>query len=360
MAEQHGEERGADLGRLESLLHETVGELRLIGVAAGGEDLPDLLEEDLGAAPLDFGRGRDHAATDAGVGELLEVLDLVDVASAHEGRRHTLAPGAAGTADPVDVVLGIVRQVIVDHHLQMVDVDAAGGHIGGDEELKLRVLELVHHARALGLGDAAVETIRREALRQKRVGQFIDHALGVAEDDAETEAVVIHQTDQRLGLATRGDLVEPLVDGGSGDILALDGHGLGIAGVAVDELLDLAGKRGREEDRLALLRSGVEDPLDIVAEAHVEHPVGLVEDHHLQLVQLQGAALQMVDDAARGADHDLDPFLQLEQLAVIGGPSVNGHRVDRALEGRELVHLVGDLFGEFARRAEHQDLNGPA
>ena len=165
LTEQHREKGGADLGGLETLFHQTVGELGLVCETTGGEDLADLLEENFRTPSLDLGGSRDDAAADAGMGELLKVLDLVDVAAADKGRRHALATGTAGTADAVDVVLGIMGKVVVDHHLEVVDVDAACGDIRGDKELEFRVLELVHHSRALGLGDAAVETVRGESLR---------------------------------------------------------------------------------------------------------------------------------------------------------------------------------------------------
>jgi hypothetical protein len=44
------------------------------------------------------------------------------------------------------------------------DVDASGRDIGSNKELKLGVLELVHHPRALRLSNAAVEAVSREAL----------------------------------------------------------------------------------------------------------------------------------------------------------------------------------------------------
>ena len=55
---------------------------------------------------------------------------------------------------------------------------------------------------------------------------------------------------------------------------------------------DGAFERGREEQRLALARTRLDDPVDGRAEAHVEHPVGLVEHEHADRVELEGAALE--------------------------------------------------------------------
>ena len=50
--------------------------------------------------------------------------------------------------------------------------------------------------------------------------------------------------------------------------------------------------------------SGVirDDPVDDGLEAHVEHPVGLVEDEELDRVERDGAALDQVEQPARRGD----------------------------------------------------------
>ena len=65
----------------------------------------------------------------------------------------------------------------------------------------------------------------------------------------------------------------------------------------------------------------------------------------------------MIDDASRGANHDLNTLFQLEELAVIGGTPVDRHGMNRALEGGQLVHLVSHLFGKFSGWAENEHLN---
>ena len=51
----------------------------------------------------------------------------------HEGDADAAAPGARGAADAVDVVLGGAGEVVVDDVRDAVDVDAAGGDVGGDQ-----------------------------------------------------------------------------------------------------------------------------------------------------------------------------------------------------------------------------------
>ena len=50
-----------------------------------------------------------------------------------QGDDGALGPGAGGAPGPVQVVLVVVRRVVVHDEVDIVDVDAAGGDIGGDE-----------------------------------------------------------------------------------------------------------------------------------------------------------------------------------------------------------------------------------
>ena len=59
---------------------------------------------------------------------------------------------------------------------------------------------------------------------------------------------------------------------------------------------------GREEQSLTRERHELADALDVRDEAHVEHPIGFVDDQDLDRIQEQAAALGEVEQAAGGGD----------------------------------------------------------
>lgn len=59
----------------------------------------------------------------------------------HQGICHAVALGPARAADAVDVVLGLVGHVVVEHDIHVVDVKTPGRHIGGHQDTELAVLE---------------------------------------------------------------------------------------------------------------------------------------------------------------------------------------------------------------------------
>ena len=70
------------------------------------------------------------------------------------------------------------------------------------------------------------------------------------------------------------------------------------------------------------------DPLDVGQEAHVEHAVGLVEDQVVDVVELERAAADVVDHAARGADDDLRASLEVVELAAVTRATIDGGHGD--------------------------------
>ena len=112
------------------------------------------------------------------------MLDLKELAAGDKRNGASAAARPAGAANAMHVVLHVVRQVIIENDLHVVDIDAARGDIGGDQKFQARLAELVHHPVAHGLGHVAVQPIGGIALRFQMVDQVIDHALGIAENDA--------------------------------------------------------------------------------------------------------------------------------------------------------------------------------
>jgi len=71
---------------------------------------------------------------------------------------------------------------------------------------------------------------------------------------------------------------------------------------AFDQVADGARHRGGKENGLTFLGRILQNGFDVLAETHVQHHVGFVEDHHLQRVEADGAAPHVIHDAARRAD----------------------------------------------------------
>ncbi len=114
-------------------------------------------------------------------------------------------------------------------------------------------------------------------------------------------------------------MVEDLLDPLGGHLLGGDAHLFGQIHELVGELHDPRREGRREEHRLALLEGWqlAQDVAQILDEAHVEHAVGLVDDHRLDRIEGEDPLLGVVDEPPRGGDDDVDPLLQGLALLVV-------------------------------------------
>ena len=241
------------------------------------------------AGPRRHDAGRSRAAVFHGIATLEEPLDAsqqVGLVDAHEADRVARGARPARAADAVDVVLGVPRELEVHDVRQVHDVEPARGDVGRDQDADLARLERLEglgpvRLRAVrvdrGRGDAVAVQPGREPGRRELGPREHEDLVPVALDDEVGEqlllAVPVHRVDQ-LADALRGRAV-------AGD---LDRHRA--PQDRPREPLDVVGERGREQQRLAAAGEQVEDPPDVGHEAHVEHPVRLVEDEDLDLAEV--------------------------------------------------------------------------
>jgi len=154
------------------------------------------------------------------------------------------------------------------------------------------------------------------------------------------------------------------------DIGPLDDLGGGLGDGDIDlrgVMQDLAGKVPDlrrhgcgEKEVLALGRQIGDDLHDIVEKAHIEHPVGFVEDEVLQARQLNITHIEVGDHPARSTDDDFGAarerlFFRREVAAVTA--TVNGNRAD-VCKIRKPLHILRDLDRQLPRGYDDKGING--
>ena len=288
-------------------------------------------------------------------GDALDGAQLVALAGGDERDGVAAASRTAGAPDAVHIAFGVGGDVEVHHMADAVDVEAAGGHIGRDEDVELAALELPDGALASGLGQVAVDGGCGPAACPQLLGERFRLVLGADEHDHPVEVLDLKDARERVHLARVGDDRVAVGDVGGCRRLALDHHFERVDQVGAGQRPDLTGHGGGEQRHL-LVRGGVgQDLLDVLSEAHVEHLVGLIEHEEPQLRQVEGAALQVVDDASRGAHHHVDAAGQRSQLDAVALAAVHGQQTHLQVRGVRFERLA-DLKREFAGGSQHERL----
>ena len=287
------------------------------------------------------------------VHELLDLVELIDVLLGHKSDGPAQLAGAARAADAVDVVGRLGRHVKVHDVAHVADVDAAGEDIGRHQHVDGAVAEGRKRALALGLAAVAVDRGGLDALALQTTAAAVGAVLGAHKDDGALRALLLEELGQQVVLGLDGHREHKLVDGVGGRRGRCDLHACRVAHQVGNLAHGLLVKGRREQQRLALGRRLAHDTADGGQKAHVEHAIGLVEHQHLDLVQVAGALLDQIDQAARRGDQDVAAVLEGRGLRLVAHAAHDGHG-DMAGDVGDLARDLVDLLCELARGGDDE------
>src|SRR5690606_11266329 len=109
---------------------------------------------------------------DALTGGPLDHVEESPFARSDEQDRLARAAGTAGATDAMHVRLDVGRQVVVDHVADAVDVETAGGDVGGDDDVEVAGTQALHRLFAQRLGHVAVQRATGKSTRLELLGEL--------------------------------------------------------------------------------------------------------------------------------------------------------------------------------------------
>ena len=288
----------------------------------------------------------------------LDVTDLAAVTNLSEGHSQAVAASAACTANAVGIVLGLHRQAEVKDVGDGGHVNAASGHVGGDQNLDLTVAQRHQAAVAHTLAQSTVQGHSREAVLLQVSGQAVALDLGAGEHDGLVDRGVTQPMVEHLALVL--GVVGPekhLLDVvvlflGVVDLDFLDRR-TAVVHHAHGQLLNARRKGGAEHHGLATLAGHVVDVGQVVREAQIEHAVSFVHYQKLHLVQFDLHGALQVQQTAGCGNHQVG-VLQLGNLQLVrhAADHVGNAQTTRVLD--QLDGVLRHLLGQFARWADYQ------
>ena len=238
---------------------------------------------------------------------------------------------------------------------ERVDVEAASGHIGGNQQFRGPISEATDHAFALGLIHTTVECLGAVATAVHRLRELINLTASAAEHQRRAGCLDVENPTQSSRFMRTHHHICALANKG------LTGLGVALADldpdwvtlVALGDRVDPRRQRGREQHGLARRGCRIENRFDVVGEPHVEHLIGLIKDYDLDIIEWQRAAANVVDRPSGRGDNDVDAAIELLKLPVDRLAAVDRHDLDTqppsVLEDR-----LADLHGKLTRRHEDQ------
>jgi hypothetical protein len=244
----------------------------------------------------------------------------------------------------------------VDHVRQVRNVDAPGGHVGGDEEVHPLLAEQAHHPLAVVLREVAVEVLRAVARVLQPPRDQLGLRLGVAEHQRRVGLLDLQHLEQVGHRAPGGGEVRVVLDARRRDVVAAerDGHSARAGAAAMRDMA--SGIVAEKISAWRPLGSMLEDGVELLGEAHGEHLVALVEHDGAEVGDIEGLAAEVVERAARGADDHLGARLEGVDLLLHPGAAVDRGDPELGVLA-EALELARHLKRQLARGAEHHHLD---
>lgn len=258
----------------------------------------------------------------------------------------------------MDVVLDVFGDSPVDHVRDVIDVQASRRHVGGDEHPRLAVPKPLHHLEPDRLIEIAGQGRRWIAATPELPLDPANVSSGVAEHDERVFRILVDEAAEGAESLVRGEMTDTLTNLG-GCLQSRGGFDpYGTLHETLRQAQDRLRQGCREQEGLTLTRDFPENGSHVVDEAHVQHPVGFIQDHHLGPLQPEPLHAKQVQDAARGPHDD---------LSTSEGQDLFGQRLtpDGQCDAQipipgDLVELIGHLFGQLSCRCQDQGLDGHA
>src|SRR6516162_9210228 len=235
-----------------------------------------------------------------------------------------------------------VRQIEIHDVADAIDINAARGDIRGNECPDFAFTKGREHAFALVLRFVAVNRFGADASPDQSTHHLIGAVLGPCEDQGTVDRFPPQDVDQdcrlRGAIDTNNALLNAFNRRGDWRYRDLDRVAQHVRG----EFGDGARHGGREHQRLPPDRKLGNNLTDVMDKAHVEHPVGLIENEALDLAQSERIALHKIKQPARRGDKNIRASEESANLDA-HRYTADSQRGSNAQEGAISVEAVADL-----------------
>src|SRR5579872_2417049 len=156
------------------------------------------------AAVLSRQRDADQFFDVTQIGQFLTTGDQRD--------RDPFGAGARGTADAMDIGFGNVGKIEIHHMRDAIDIDAAGGNVGGDQRADFAGAERGEHPLAVILRLVAMDGVGGDAGAREAFHHLVGAMLGPRENQRAIDRLLLEKLGQKCRFGRVIDLDDALGD----------------------------------------------------------------------------------------------------------------------------------------------------
>ena len=264
---------------------------------------------------------------------------------------------ASGSSDSMHVVLGNIREFVVEDVPQLLDVESPCSDVRRNQNTRGSRFEIGEGARSLRLTSVAVDWNGDDAVLLQLLRESVRAMFRACEDERLIDFLFHKQVNEQVALALFNRKVRFLSDEFALHVSSCDFYEGGSIQKSVRKRFDLVRKSRGEEQVLPFGRQQREYPSNVSNESHVQHSIRLVQNEDFDVAEIDGSLLYMVEQATGSCDKNVYAAMQKLILRVdIDAP-------ENAPGGERNVLAIGfdalfDLRREFASGGQNERANG--
>ncbi len=213
--------------------------------------------------------------------EFLDALEEIYLIVRDKGNGNAVTLCPCRPAYAMHIILHISGHIIVDDHLDIVNINAASHDVRSHQYVDAARLETEHHVIPFSLREVGMHGATADILLDEG-SVYLLYTLLLAREDYDALLLGLEDFTQDafllLLIANVCRLMNLLGRLGNGNL-----HIQGILQEGLCQVLYLCRHGSREHDGLATLWYLLGDGEDIIRKSHIEHAVSLVEDEERQL-----------------------------------------------------------------------------
>ena len=222
----------------------------------------------------------------------LNRLERTYFLAVHESKGVADVLGAAGAADAMDVIFGVLGHIVIYDVTDPGDVEPARGDVGGDHDFVFAALESFERFDAFALGAVGMQNSDGMVSLFQFVGNAIGAVFGSRKNEGAIEIRPFEQRHKEIEFLLAGDRIDCVGDRFGGRTAHANFYELGIAQHPGGKTLDLWRQGGGEEQGLPVRRNFLNNPANIRQKSHVEHAIDFIEHKNGDLAQIHRALLE--------------------------------------------------------------------
>ncbi len=285
--------------------------------------------------------------------ELLDIIEICLLFSITERYRSSLCTCSTSTTDAVDVCLRNIRNLIVDHVFELIDIDPTSCNICRDEDTRRLSFEVCECFLTSWLSLVSMDCLSWYTILSENLHDFIRSTFCPSEYEYCLYALLFEDIEEEWGFVFFIDKIYLLCNNINSRRNRSDRDFCRIYKDTARKLDDLWRHSRWEEKCLFLRRKCCKKFFHIMDKSHIEHSICLIEDKYFYVSKCEVSLGHEVEEATWCSNDDIDSITKRRDLCSLSDSSEYDAWSEMCMS-TVCKETLTDLDSEFTSRCDDE------